>query len=141
MGRVIAIDYGTKRVGLAVTDELRLIATRLTSVHSSELVSFLMNYTAKEQVDTIVVGLPKSLSNQDTNATKEAEKMIKNLERKFIGIKVEAIDERFTSSIASQTIANSGIRKKQRQKKSLIDEVSAVILLQDYLQQCENGLR
>jgi putative Holliday junction resolvase len=140
MPRILAIDYGTKRVGIAVTDELQLIASGLTTVHSSELIDFLTTYLQKEEVETIVVGEPKSLKNQQTDSSHEIEKLIKHLAKKFPQQKIDKIDERFTSKLASQAIFMSGVKKKNRQKKELIDEVSATIILQSYMQQMENKL-
>ncbi len=141
MPKIIAIDYGTKRVGIAATDELQIIASGLTTVHSSELVSFLEDYCIKNKVEAIVIGLPKTLQNTATDSSKEVTKITTHLTRKFKDIKVETLDERFTSTMASSVIAQSGMSKKKRQNKALVDEISAVIILQDYLQQKDNGLR
>ena len=140
MARIIALDYGTKRVGVAVTDELQIIASGLTTVHSSELIQFLTAYILKEKVETIVVGEPKTLLNEATNSSHEIEKLIKNLIKKFPNQKIDKIDERFTSKLASQAIFLSGVKKKKRQEKGLVDEVSATIILQSYMQQQENRL-
>ncbi len=139
--KVIAIDYGTKRVGIAATDDLQLIASGLETVHSSELVTYLERFFQTNDVEVIVVGMPKTLQNSSADSTKEVEKMVKHLQRKFAAIKVETIDERFTSTLASKAIYQSGVKKKQRQNKALVDEVSATILLQDYLEQKANGFR
>lgn len=128
-------------MGIATTDDLQIIASGLTTVHSSELISFLETYLNKHSVETIVIGMPKTLQNKAADSTKEVEKMVKNIQRKFSTINVETIDERFTSSLASKAIINSGVKKKQRQNKGLVDEVSATIILQDYLQQKANGFR
>jgi putative Holliday junction resolvase len=141
MPKIVAIDYGTKRVGIAATDELQIIASALTAVHSSELVPYLEKYCLANKVSTIVIGLPKTLNNTDQAITLEVEKLKKHLTRVFPDITIETLDERFTSKLASMAIAQSGLPKKKRQDKSLIDTVSAVILLQDYLQQKSNGLR
>lgn len=141
MPKIIAIDYGTKRVGIAATDDLQIIASGLTTIHSSELVNFLEHYLVNNKVEAIVIGMPKTLQNKSTDSTKEVTKMVTHLKRKFSAVKVETLDERFTSSMATQTIIQSGLKKKQRQDKGLIDEVSATIILQDYLQQKANGLR
>lgn len=141
MPKLIAIDYGTKRVGIAATDDLQIIASALTSLHSAELIAFLENYCTVNKVEAIVVGLPKNLNNTDLPITFEVEKLIKHLNRKFPAIKIETIDERFTSKLASMAIAKSGLPKMKRQSKSLIDEISAVIILQDYMIQRSNGLR
>lgn len=141
MPKILAIDYGTKRVGIATTDDMQIIASALASVHSNELIAFLENYCTTNKVEAIVVGLPKNLQNNDLPITFEVEKLIKHLKRKFPAIKIETIDERFTSKIASMTITKSGLPKKKRQSKTLIDEISAVIILQDYLIQKSNGIR
>ena len=141
MPKIIAIDYGTKRVGLAATDDLQIIASGLTTVHSSELVKFLEDYCSKNKVEVIVIGLPKTLQNTETDSSKEVAKITTHISRKFKDIKVETLDERFTSFMASSVIAQSGMSKKKRQNKALVDEISAVIILQDYLQQKANGLR
>lgn len=141
MSKILSIDYGTKRVGLAITDDLQIIASGLKTIHSSELVKFLEDFLNSNKIETIVIGLPKNLKNEKTDSTKEVEKMITHLSRKFKDINIETIDERFTSSIASKAILASGVKKKQRQEKGLIDEVSATIILQDYLQQKANGFR
>ncbi len=141
MPRILSIDYGTKRVGIAVTDELQIIASGLTTVHSSELIPFLKDYTQKEEVETIVVGEPKDLKNQKTDSSYEIEKLVKHLKRTFKGIKIVTIDERFTSKLATMAIFDSGLKKKDRRKKELVDEVSATIILQSYMQQQSNYLR
>jgi putative Holliday junction resolvase len=141
VSKILAIDYGTKRVGIAVTDDLQIIASGLTTVHSSELVDFLTTYFKDNKVEVMVIGKPKNLQNKNTDSSKEVEKIIVHLSRKFPTIKIETIDERFTSTMASRTILQSGLKKKQRQNKALIDEVSATIILQDYLQQKANGFR
>ncbi len=139
MARILAIDYGTKRVGVAVTDELQIIASGLTTVHSSEIVTFLKSYLEKEKVETIVVGEPKNLRNEETDSTFEIEKFVTHLSRTFPTVKIDRVDERFTSAIASQAILMSGVKKKKRQDKGLVDEVSATIILQDYLEKKSNG--
>lgn len=134
MGRIIAIDYGTKRVGIAVTDEHRLIASGLTTVHSKDLVTFLSDYLLKNKVDIIVLGQPKDMKGGDTDSSEEINKLYKNLSRVFPEVKVDWMDERFTSRMAARTLVDSGLKRKDRQRKELLDEVSATILLQDYLQ-------
>lgn len=141
MSKILAIDYGTKRCGIAVTDDLQIIASGLTTVHSAEIVSYLESYFTKNKVEIIVVGLPKDLKNQDADSSKEVEKFITHLSRKFSGIKIETIDERFTSKLAAMSLIHSGVKKQKRQEKGLLDEISATILLQDYLQQKSNGFR
>tara|TARA_B100000401_G_C52680787_1_gene659575 strand:+ start:286 stop:711 length:426 start_codon:yes stop_codon:yes gene_type:complete len=138
MAKILAIDYGNKRVGVAVTDDLQIIATRLTSVHSKDIISFLTNYIADNKVDAIVVGKPVNLKGLATDSSESVQNFVRYLKRKFKNISIVEIDERFTSKIASQTISKSGINKKKRQNKELVDEISAVILLQDYLKLKEN---
>jgi len=130
----MAIDYGTKRVGIAVTDPMQIIANGLTTVHSSELMEFLKKYIAKEEVDCIVVGLPKRLNNQASDSDRFIEPFVTHLKRTFPKIKVDRIDERFTSKMAFQTMIDGGLKKKARQNKELVDEISATIILQSYMQ-------
>jgi putative Holliday junction resolvase len=137
MAKVIAVDYGNKRVGLAVTDELQLIATRLTTVHSKDVISYLTDFFLNNKVETIVIGKPVNLRGEDTDSSESVKNFTKHLIKKFPSINVVEIDERFTSKMASQAIAQSGMSKKKRQNKELIDQVSAVILLQDYLKRKE----
>ena len=134
MGRILAIDYGQKRVGLAVTDELQLIANSLTTVHSKDILSFLKEYLKKEKVDCFVVGEPKQMNNQVSESVKFINPFINQLIKEFPNIPIERCDERFTSKIASQTILMSGLKKKDRQDKSLIDSISATIILQTYME-------
>ena len=134
MGRVLAIDYGQKRVGLAVTDELQMIATGLQTIHSKDIISFLTTYLKHEIVDCFVVGLPVNLRNELSDSARFTEPFVKLLQKKFPGIPVERIDERFTSKMASAAILQSGAKKKDRRDKSLIDKVSAIIILQTYLE-------
>lgn len=134
MPRILAIDYGKKRTGIAVTDPLKMIASGLTTVPTHELIPFLKKYFIKEPVEKIVIGYPKNLDGSATDATTLVEEGIRILRKNFPDVPVLKIDERFTSKIASQSILASGVNKKQRQNKALTDEVSATILLQDYLQ-------
>lgn len=133
MGRILAIDYGSKRVGLAVTDPLQIIATGLTTIHSKDLITYLENYLKKEQVDCIVVGEPKTLSNEASDSARYIEPFVTHLSRKFPNIKIARIDERFTSALAQQAMLMGGLKKKDRANKETVDMVSATILLQDYL--------
>lgn len=130
----MAIDYGLKRCGIAVSDPLRIIANGLTTVRTREIFSFLEDYFKKEEVDVIVVGEPKKLSGKATHATLPAEKFAAQLAEKFPGKKIARIDERFTSKMAVQTLVDSGLKKKDRQNKALVDEVSATIILQSYME-------
>ena len=133
MPRILAIDYGLKRTGLAVTDPLQIIATGLTTVESKQLIPFLSDYFSKEAVERIIIGEPKNLDDSDTHATPLVEKCIKELQKNFPNIPVTKVDERFTSKMASQAMIDMGLKKKQRRDKALVDEIAATILLQDYL--------
>ena len=135
MARVIAIDYGSKRVGVAVTDELQIIASGLTTVHSTEIIPFLEDYFTTHEVECIVVGEAKDLQNNPSESAKVIEPFVKHLSRKFKDKKIARIDERFTSKMAFQTMIDSGLKKKDRQNKALVDEISATIILQSYLSQ------
>lgn len=137
MPRIIAIDYGLKRTGLAVTDPLKIIATGLTTIHPKELISFLKDYFSKEQVELIIIGEPKNLDDTDTHATPFVEKAIKELQKNFPAIPIKKVDERFTSKMASQAMIEMGLKKKQRQNKALVDEIAATIMLQEYLKFAE----
>jgi putative Holliday junction resolvase len=133
MPRILAIDYGTKRCGIAVTDTLQIIATGLTTVHSKDIIDFLKKYMEKESVETIVVGEPKNLRGERTDASEHADGFVTLLKKHFPGMKIARIDERFTSKMAFQTMIDSGLNKNQRKNKALLDEISATIMLQDYL--------
>ena len=133
MPRIIAIDYGLKRTGLAVTDPLKIIATGLTTVESKHLLSFLKEYFSKEEVELMIIGEPKNWDDSDTHATPLVNKIIKDLQKNFPSIPIQKIDERFTSKMASRAMVEMGLKKKQRQNKALIDEIAATIMLQDYL--------
>jgi putative Holliday junction resolvase len=135
MTRLLALDYGTKRVGIAVTDELQLIASGLCTIRTHDCMDFLIEYLSKESVSTIVMGMPKNLRNQNTDATPYVKGFAKQIRKQFPEMKVELIDERFTSKIAFQSMIDSGLKKKARQDKALIDEVSATLILQSYLEQ------
>ncbi|MCX6230068.1 MAG: Holliday junction resolvase RuvX [Bacteroidetes bacterium] len=134
MGRILAIDYGQKRVGIAVTDELQMIANGLTTIHSKEIISFLKDYVINESVDIFVVGEPKQMNNMPSESVKFIEPFIKVLKKTFPAIPVVRIDERFTSKMASQTMLTAGLKKTARQNKSLVDTISATIILQSYLE-------
>ena len=134
MGRILAIDYGRKRSGLAVTDTLQLIATGLTTVPSGELVKYLSDYVSKEPVDLFVVGLPKQMNNELSENMINIEAFVKHLKRIIPTIPVVFSDERFTSVLAHRAMLEGGLKKKKRQDKGLVDEISAVIILQDYLE-------
>jgi len=135
MGRILSIDYGQKRVGLAVTDPERIIANNLGTVHVKDIFSFLNTYIFKENVDCMVIGEPRQMDNSPSNSAKFIEPFIKKLIKTFPDIDIKRVDERFTSKIAKQTILMSGIGKKSRQKKGLTDSIAATIILQSYLEQ------
>jgi putative holliday junction resolvase len=138
MGRILAIDYGSKRVGLAVTDSLRIIATGLDTVHSKDLIAYLENYFKKEPVDIIVVGEPKTLQNNKSDSARFIDPFVVHLQRKFPDKKIERYDERFTSALAHQTMLAGGLKKKDRQAKETVDMISAIIILQDYMNFIQN---
>ena len=133
MGRILCIDYGIKRVGLAVTDELKIIASPFKTVNTSGIISFINNYIKETKVELIVVGLPFNLRGEETDATKKTLSFISVLRKKYPQIKLDTYDERYTSKIAKETILMMGKSKKFRQDKSNIDKVSASIILQSYL--------
>lgn len=133
MPRILAIDYGTKRVGLAVTDELKIIATSLGTVHAKDAIEYLKKYTTENTVETFVVGLPKRMDGSASQSEKYIQAFINGLRKNFPAVPVLRYDERFTSKIASQTLIDSGVKKKDRKNKELLDTVSAVLILQDYL--------
>lgn len=133
MPRIMAIDYGKKRCGLAVTDPLQLIASGLTTVETQSLFNFLRNYFAQEVVERVLIGLPKTLRNEDTDGTLLVERFLPLFRKNFPDMPIETLDERFTSKMAFQTMIDSGLKKKDRRNKALVDEISAVILLQGYL--------
>ena len=134
MGRIFAIDYGTKRTGIAVTDPLKIIANGLDTVPSNELLKFLINYLAKENVELFLVGLPKQMNNQPSESAEAVLKFVEKLKKQFPAIPISLEDERFTSKMAFQTMIDSGLNKKDRQNKALIDKISATIILQSYLE-------
>ena len=132
--RILAIDYGTKRVGLAVTDPLKIIASALETVHSKDVIDFLKAYLDVEEVEAFVVGMPVNLDGEDTNNTPHVKGFVKNLQKTFPHVPVHLHDERFTSKIALQTMISSGYSKKDRREKGNIDKISAVIILQSYME-------
>lgn len=133
MGRVLAIDYGTKRTGIAVTDTLRIIATPLETVATQELINFLKAYLQKETVDEFVVGMPKTLKNEDSAIAPLVRKFVEELKKTFPDKPVHLADERFTSSIAMRAMIDGGMKKKDRQEKGNVDKISATIILQSFL--------
>ena len=134
MGRILALDYGMKRVGVAVTDELKIIAGSLETVSTKDIMTFLKDYTSKETVETIVVGEPKQMDYTDSQSAGMIEEFIKKLKIALPAIPVARADERFTSKMASQVISRSGLKKKDRQNKGLIDSISATLILQTYME-------
>jgi putative Holliday junction resolvase len=133
MARVLAIDFGKKRTGIAVTDELQIIASGLRTVNTIDLLSFLKEYTSKEKVELFIVGQPKQMDNSDSESEALMLPFIKKIEKLFPQIPMKRIDERFTSKMAFQTMIDSGMKKKQRRNKAMVDEISATIILQSYL--------
>ena len=134
MSRILAIDYGKKRSGIAVTDPLQLIAGGLTTVPTTELLQFVKQYVGKEQVERILVGLPKQMNNEASENMKRIEPFVHTLRKQIPMIPVEYVDERFTSILAHRTMLDAGLKKKARQNKALVDEISATIILQSYLE-------
>lgn len=140
MGRIIAVDYGLKRTGIAVTDPEQIIATGLTTIASQELIKFLKEYVSREPVDLVIIGEPKNLDDSETHGTAPAAAMLKKLRKTFPGLRIIPVDERYTSKMASQAMIDMGMKKMQRRNKAMIDEIAATIMLQDYLSsRTENG--
>jgi len=137
LGRILAFDYGLKRTGIAITDELQIIASGLTTVDTKKIFSFLTAYLKKENVELFIVGEPKQMNNTESESEQFIKPFILKLSQTFPKIPIKRIDERFTSKMAFQSMIDSGLKKKQRQNKALIDEVSATLILQSYLQQHE----
>ena len=138
MGRILSIDYGQKRAGIAVTDPLKIIANGLTTVPVSAIFSFLTEYTAKENVELFVVGQPKKMNNEPSDAMRWIEPFVRGLQNKFPSVPVQMVDERFTSVLAHRALLEGKAKKKTRQDRELIDEISATIILQFYLEQLRN---
>ncbi|KGO90116.1 Holliday junction resolvase RuvX [Flavobacterium suncheonense] len=133
MPRILAIDYGLKRTGIAVTDEMQIIASGLTTIPSETVLSFLMEYFSKEKVGKVLIGEPKQMNGEPSESAPIIEVFVAKFKQTFPDMPMERVDERFTSKMAFQTMIDSGLKKKQRQNKALIDEISATIMLQDYL--------
>ena len=134
MARILAFDYGTKRIGVAVTDPLQIIATGLDTIHPKDIVEFLKNYLLREAVELFVVGEPKQMDGTPSQSAQHVKGFITTLKKTFPNVPVETIDERFTSKMASATIAQSGFKKSDRQNKERVDTISATIILQSYLE-------
>ena len=134
MSRILAIDYGRKRTGIAVSDPLQIIASGLTTVPTHQLMDFLLNYIKQEQVECIIIGHPKQLNNEDSENMKNIVPFINRLKKILPDMPVQLVDERFTSVLAHQTMLAGGLKKKDRQNKALVDEISTTIILQSYLE-------
>ena len=133
MPRILSIDYGLKRTGLAVTDPLKIIATGLATVETPRLMPFLKEYFSREAVELVIIGMPVNWDDTATHATPVVEHFVKGFRKNFPSIPIETVDERFTSKLASQAMLEMGLKKKQRQNKAMIDEIAAIIMLQEYL--------
>ena len=138
MSRILAIDYGRKRCGIAVTDVLQLIPNGLTTIPSHQLLQFVSDYVDKEPVERILVGLPKQMNNEASENMKYIEPFVRSLKKRLPSIPIEYVDERFTSVMAHRTMLEAGLKKKDRQNKALVDEISATIILQTYLDSKNN---
>jgi putative Holliday junction resolvase len=134
MGRILAIDYGQKRVGIAVTDELQMIATGLETVPAKDIWKYLADYLQREQVEAIVVGEPRDMMNRPSDSSRFVEPFVKKLRKTYPHLKIERFDERFTSKMAFQTMIDGGLGKKKRRNKALVDTISATLILQSYLE-------
>jgi len=134
MARILAIDYGGKRTGIAVTDPLQIIATGLTTIASHELISFLKKYMQQEHVELIVIGMPKNWDESDTHGTPLVVEAIKKIRKEFPSMPLKEVDERYTSKMAKDAMLEMGMKKKDRRDKKIVDEIAATIMLQEYLQ-------
>jgi len=133
MARILAIDYGLKRCGIAVTDDLQIIASGLTTINTKKVINFLNDYFSREDVELLLVGEPKQMNSTHSETETLIALFLKKVNKKFPNLPVKRVDERFTSKMAFQTMIDSGLKKKQRQNKALIDEISATLILQSYL--------
>ncbi len=133
MSRILAIDYGLKRTGIAVTDPLKIIATGLTTIASKELIPFLKDYFSMETVELILIGEPRNWDGSDTHASQLVEKCIRDLEKHFPQLLIKKVDERYTSKMAKAAMLEMGLSKKKRRNKALVDEIAATIMLQEHL--------
>lgn len=134
MGRILSIDYGKKRTGIAVTDPLKIIATGLCTVETPKLMGFLKEYFLKEQVEEVIIGMPTNLDDSATDATPLVRHFIKAFQKHIPGIPIKEVDERYSSKTASRAMIDMGLKKKQRQNKALVDEIAATIMLQEYME-------
>jgi putative holliday junction resolvase len=139
MARILAIDYGLKRTGLAVTDPLKIIATALDTIESARIFTFLDAYFKKEAVELILIGEPKNLDDSDTHASADVRRIIQKLGEKFPSIPVQTIDERYTSKMASRALHEMGLKRNKRREKGIIDQVAATMMLQEYLANLDNS--
>jgi len=135
MGRILSIDYGKKRVGLAVSDPLKIIATRLTTVPTEKIWEFLDDYFSHEEIELLIIGYPKQLNNEPSEAVRYIDPFLKKFKMKYKEIPVKLMDERFTSKMAFQTMIDAGVKKKERRNKEMIDSISATIILQSHLEE------
>lgn len=135
MARILAIDYGGKRTGIAVTDPMQIIATGLTTIASGELINFLKKYFQQEQVELVIIGMPKNWDESDTHATGLVKDAIRKIKKEFPAMPLKEVDERYTSKMAKDAMLEMGLKKSQRRNKALVDEIAATIMLQEYLRQ------
>lgn len=140
MGRLMAIDYGKKRVGVAVSDPLQIIANGLTTVASGDIYKFLSDYMSREKVDVIVIGLPKTMKNEESESMKYIKPFVEGLKKRFPDVLIEMYDERFTSVLAHRAMLDGGLKKMDRRNKALVDEISATIILQSYMESKRNKM-
>lgn len=134
MGRILAIDYGGKRTGIAVTDPLQIIAGALTTIETHKLLAFLKEYFAKEQVDEVIIGMPLNWDDTATHATPLVKGFLKTFRKNFPALPITEVDERYTSKMASRAMIDMGMKKKQRQDKGMVDQIAATIMLQEYME-------
>jgi len=134
MARILSIDYGKKRTGLAVTDPLKIIATALDTVETPKLMAFLKDYFSKEGVELVIIGMPTNMDDSDTHATPLVRNFIAQFQKAYPNLPIKEVDERFTSKMASQAMLQMGLKKKQRQNKGMVDQIAATIMLQEYMQ-------
>lgn len=139
MGRLLGLDYGTKRVGVAETDDLQIIASPLTTIHISNIIDFILEYQKKYNLEAVIIGEPKNLDTSLTHSTKKVQEFVTHLKRKIPNLNIELVDERFTSKIAANSMITGGVKKKKRREKGVLDKVSASIILQSFLDSRSNG--
>ena len=139
MARILAIDYGGKRTGIAVTDPMQIIATGLTTIASGDLINFLKKYFQQEQVELVIIGMPKNWDESDTHATGLVKDAIRKIKKEFPAMPLKEVDERYTSKMAKDAMLEMGLKKKDRRDKKIVDEIAATIMLQEYLQSISFG--